>query len=103
LTREGEVEIAKRIERGEEEVIDAIIATPIGVREILNLREKIALDKLRVRDVLKNLDEDFEEYTSAEEDTEKARLLELLEEVQQLYEENLKMEEFILTSSAEDK
>ena len=103
LTREGEVEIAKRIERGEEEVIDAIIATPIGVRVILNLREKIAEDKLRVRDVLKNLDEDFEEYSSAEEDKEKERLIELLEEVQQLYEENLKMEEFILTSSAEGK
>jgi len=103
LTREGEVEIAKRIERGEEEVIDAIIATPIGVRKILNLREKIALEKLRVRDVLKNLDEEFVEYTSAEEDKEKERLLELLEEVQQLYEENLKMEEFILTSRAEGK
>ncbi len=103
LTREGEVEIAKRIERGEEEVIDAIIATPIGVREILNLREKIALEKLRVRDVLKNLDEDFEEYTSEEEDKEKERLIELLEEIQQLYEENLKMEEFILTSSPEGK
>ena len=103
LTREGEVEIAKRIERGEEEVIDAIIATPIGVRAILNLREKIALEKLRVRDVLKNLDEDFEEYSSAEEDKEKERLIELLEEIQQLYEENLKMEELILTNSAEGK
>ena len=103
LTREGEVEIAKRIERGEEEVIDAIIATPIGVRKILSLREKIALEKLRVRDVLKNLDEDFEEYSSEEEDKEKERLIELLEEVQQLYEENLKMEELILTSSAEGK
>ena len=103
LTREGEVEIAKRIERGEEEVIDAIIATPIGIRKILNLREKIALEKLRVRDILKNLDEEFVEYTSAEDDKERERLLELLEEVQQLYEENLKMEEFILTSRAEGK
>ena len=103
LTREGEVEIAKRIERGEEEVLDAIIATPIGVRKILNLREKIALEKLRVRDVLKNVDEDFVEYTSAEEDKEKERLLELLEEVQQLYEENLKLEELFLTNRAEGK
>ncbi|MGD8994942.1 MAG: RNA polymerase sigma factor region1.1 domain-containing protein, partial [Syntrophobacterales bacterium] len=100
LTREGEVEIAKRIERGEEEVIDAIIATPIGVRKILNLRDKIALEKLRVRDILKNVDEDFVEYTSAEEDKEKESLLELLEEVQQLYEENLKLEELVLTNKA---
>jgi RNA polymerase primary sigma factor len=103
LTREGEVEIAKRIERGEEEVIDAIIATPIGVRKILNLRDKIALEKLRVRDILKNVDEDFVEYTSAEEDKEKESLLELLEEVQQLYEENLKLEELVLTNKAEGK
>ncbi len=101
LTREGEVEIAKRIEQGEQEVIDAIIATPIGVREILDLREKIAQDKLRVRDVLKNLDEDFEEYSSAEEDNEKEKLLEQLEEVQQLYEDNLQTEELILSTTPE--
>ncbi len=101
LTREGEVEIAKRIEQGEQEVIDAIIDTPIGVKEILNLKGKIAQDKLRVRDVLKNLDEDFEEYSSAEEDREKEQLLNLLEEVQQMYEENVKTEELILSRSLE--
>ena len=101
LTREGEVEIAKRIEQGEEEVIDAIIDTPIGVKEILNLREKIAQDKLRVRDVLKNLDEDFEEYSKVEEDQEKEQLLQLLEEVQRMYEENSKREELILAGSLE--
>ena len=101
LTREGEVEIAKRIEQGEQEVIDAIIDTPIGVKEILNLREKIAQDKLRVRDVLKDLDEDFEEYSRVEEDQEKEQLIQLLEEVQQMYEENLKREELILSGSLE--
>jgi RNA polymerase primary sigma factor len=101
LTREGEVEIAKRIEQGEQEVIDAIIDTPIGVKEILNLKGKIAQDKLRVRDVLKNLDEDFEEYSSVEEDIEKEQLLKLLEEVQQMYEENLQTEGLILSRSLE--
>ncbi|MGD8915279.1 MAG: RNA polymerase sigma factor RpoD [Syntrophobacterales bacterium] len=101
LTREGEVEIAKRIEQGEQEVIDAIIDTPIGVKEILNLKGKIAQDKLRVRDVLKNLDEDFEEYSSVEEDREKEQLLKLLEEVQQMYEENLQTEELILSRTLE--
>ena len=101
LTREGEVEIAKRIEQGEQEVIDAIIDTPIGVKEILNLKGKIAQDKLRVRDVLKNLDEDFDEYSSVEEDREKEQLLKLLEEVQQMYEENLQTEELILSRSLE--
>jgi RNA polymerase primary sigma factor len=101
LTREGEVEIAKRIEQGEQEVIDAIIDTPIGVKEILNLKGKIAQDKLRVRDVLKNLDEDFDEYSSVEEDREKEQLLKLLEEVEQMYEENLQTEGLILSRSLE--
>jgi RNA polymerase primary sigma factor len=101
LTREGEVEIAKRIEQGEHEVIDSIIDTPIGVKEILNLKGKIAQDKLRVRDVLKNLDEDFEEYSTVEEEQEKEQLLNLLEEVQQMYEKNLKTEELILSRSLE--
>jgi RNA polymerase primary sigma factor len=102
LTREGEVQIAKRIEQGEQEVIDAIITTPFGVREIHELREKIAQDRLRVRDVLKNLREDLDEYSSAEEESrEKDKLLELLETVQRLDEENLKKEAFILNENPE--
>jgi len=98
LTREGEVEIAKRIEQGEQEVIDAIIATPVGVREILGLREKIAQNRLRIRDVLKHLDE---ELSSEEEAREQANLLCLLEEVQGLDEGNRQLEE--QTQSALDK
>jgi len=101
LTREGEVEIAKRIEKGEQEVVDAIIATPIGVREILELKEKIAQDKLRVRDVLKNVDEDYVEYSNIDEDKEKERLLEILQEVQHLYQENQKTEKYIRTPTSE--
>jgi RNA polymerase primary sigma factor len=98
LTREGEVEIAKRIEHGEQEVIDAIIATPVGVREILGLREKIAQNRLRIRDVLKHLDE---ELSPEEEAREQEKLLCLLEEVQGLDEGNRQLEE--QTQSALDK
>ncbi|MGE5310178.1 MAG: RNA polymerase sigma factor RpoD [Nitrospirota bacterium] len=98
LTREGEVEIAKRIEQGEQEVIDAIIATPVGVREILGLREKIAQNRLRIRDVLKHLDE---ELSPEEEAREQEKLLCLLEEVQGLDEGNRQLEE--QTQSALDK
>ncbi len=96
LTREGEVEIAKRIEQGEQEVIDAIIATPIGVREILSLREKVAQNRLRIRDVLKHLDEDL---STEEEAREQEKLIRLLDEVQGLDEENRKFEEEIQSGS----
>src|SRR5688572_19206629 len=36
LTREGEVEIAKRIEEGEDSILDAALQCPITVQEILN-------------------------------------------------------------------
>ena len=35
LTREGEVEIAKRIEEGERDVASVILNTPITVKEVL--------------------------------------------------------------------
>src|SRR5919109_3708906 len=40
LTREGEVEIAKRIEEGQNEVVQAIVSHPLAVRELLSLSER---------------------------------------------------------------
>ena len=41
LTREGEVEIAKRIERGQLRVLKAISRSPIVIREIIALGEDL--------------------------------------------------------------
>ena len=41
LTREGEVEIAKRIEDGERDVASVILNTPITVKEVLSLGERL--------------------------------------------------------------
>src|SRR5258708_1364967 len=49
LTREGEVEIAKRIEEGEHRVLNAILSSPIAVREIIDLGEKLKKVKIRVK------------------------------------------------------
>jgi len=68
LTREGEVEIAKRIEDGENAVLDSILQSPIAVQEILKLGEKVATNKLRLKDVVKDSD-DEEGYN--EEDVRK--------------------------------
>ena len=38
LTREGEVEIAKRIEEGERDMASVILNTPITVKEVISLR-----------------------------------------------------------------
>jgi RNA polymerase primary sigma factor len=46
LTREGEVEIAKRIEEGEKEVLQAVLEVPWAVQEILALVHRLEQEKL---------------------------------------------------------
>ena len=68
LTREGEVEIAKRIERGQNRVLKAISRSPIVIREIVALGEDL---KRGVRNVKEVVVFDEEELT---EDVVQARV-----------------------------
>jgi RNA polymerase primary sigma factor len=53
LTREGEVEIAKRIEEGEKEILAAVLSSSISTRIILDLGDRLRKGKLRVREIIK--------------------------------------------------
>ena len=55
LTREGEIEIAKRIEEGLRHMIQAISACPTTVREILDLADKVEKDEMRIDEVVDGL------------------------------------------------
>jgi RNA polymerase primary sigma factor len=46
LTREGEVEIAKRIEEAQNQIIMAVIKNPLATKEVLHLRDKLKNGKL---------------------------------------------------------
>ncbi|MCS6995963.1 MAG: RNA polymerase sigma factor RpoD [Casimicrobiaceae bacterium] len=52
LTREGEIEIAKRIEEGLKHMVQAISACPMTISEILALADKIERDEIPVDDVV---------------------------------------------------
>jgi len=52
LTREGEVEIAKRIERGQMRVLKAISRSPIVIREIMALGEDLKRGVRNVKEVV---------------------------------------------------
>ena len=58
LNREEEVEIAKRIEDGEKEIAQVILRSPIIVREIISLGEKLKADKLSIREVIADIDDE---------------------------------------------
>jgi RNA polymerase primary sigma factor len=55
LTREGEIEIAKRIEDGLRHMIQAISACPTTVQEVLILAEKVEKDESRIDEVVDGL------------------------------------------------
>jgi len=55
LTREGEIEIAKRIEDGLKHMVIAISACPTTIAEILELADKVSKDEMRVDEVVDGL------------------------------------------------
>jgi RNA polymerase primary sigma factor len=57
LSREGEVEIAKKIEAGEQDVLKALLETTLGVNFILDLGTRIEGQALRPKHVLRDVDE----------------------------------------------
>ncbi len=57
LSREGEVEIAKKIEAGEQDVLKALLETTLGVDFILDLGRRIENQVLRPKHVLRDVDE----------------------------------------------
>ncbi len=65
LTREGEVELARRIEDGERRIIQAIIESPFAAAELDHVGSLLYRGKLKVRDVVRNVDDEdaFDEAT----------------------------------------
>ena len=81
LTREGEVEIAKRIEQGEHMILGAILASPVAVREIIDLGDKLRKHKIRVKDIIRDADDENAEFDEEEADR---RILRLIDKVKHL-------------------
>jgi RNA polymerase primary sigma factor len=65
LTREGEVVIAKRIEEGQLAMMRAAFSTPLALRWVLDLGDKVRGGEIPVRDLVRD---DPEEYTEVVED-----------------------------------
>lgn len=52
LTQDGEVEIAKRIEKGDKMILTVVLTTNVGVRELLILGERVRRNKIKLNDAL---------------------------------------------------
>ncbi|MBW1974342.1 MAG: RNA polymerase sigma factor RpoD [Deltaproteobacteria bacterium] len=96
LSREEEVEIAKRIEAGEREVFNAIMESSIGIREILSIREKLENEAIDVTEVLRGLDDDI---TDEEKEELRERVITILSQVEKLDNENKSMQVRLLSDN----
>jgi len=82
LDRDGEVFIAKKIEAGELEVLYALVEVPVVVEELIKVGEDLKKDKIKLKDVVKTIEEDD---PTEEEMNQKQRVIRLLEEVKAIY------------------
>src|SRR5205085_1490785 len=67
LTREGEIEIAKRIEDGLKHMIQAISSCPTTIEEILRLADLIERDEMRIDELVDGLVDADEEALAQQE------------------------------------
>jgi RNA polymerase primary sigma factor len=87
LSREGEIEIAKRIEEGKKDIASVVFGMPMTIEFVLSLREKLKTGKINVREIVPVQEEEFEEEAAAvERDDEELRqkTLEALNKVRHL-------------------
>ena len=87
LTREGEVEIAKRIEEGIQRIRKAILSSSIAIPEIIELGEKLVQKRVRVREI--NRDSNEEEIDPANTEERRKRILALIKKARRLNREKV--------------
>jgi RNA polymerase primary sigma factor len=90
LTREGEVEIAKRIEDGERRVLQVVLNSSVAIEEILDLGDKLRKQKIRVKEVVKDADEEDAEF---DEQWHIERVCKVIDKVRRLWKEQEKVVE----------
>jgi RNA polymerase primary sigma factor len=90
LTREGEVEIAKRIEDGERKMLQAVLNSSVAVEELIATGDRLRHGKIRVKDVVKDIDEDEAEFN---EQFYVDRVCKVIDKVKKLQRDTEKLEE----------
>lgn len=75
LTREGEVAIATRIEQGERKIVRAILMSPIGTNEIIQLGKRVEENRIKMKSIFRGLEDEETQY---DEEEYKQKIFELI-------------------------
>jgi len=96
LSREGEVEIAKKIEEGARETMSAIFRLSVSINEVFNIGDKLITGEIRSKHVVDNI-EDEEGFM--EEDEHKERILKLIARIKEFNDKNTVLRAKLKSSS----
>jgi len=83
LTREGEVEIAKRIEEGERKALETLLLCGVGIEHIIELGDRLNEGEVKLKDVINDLEEDDSYMLMGEK---KESVVNLIEQIKSLNE-----------------
>ena len=100
LSREGEVEIAKKIEEGARETMSAIFRLSVSINEVLNIGDKLVSGEIRIKSVVDNV-EDEEGFV--EEDEHKERVLKLIGRIKLFDDRNEVLQEKLKSKTMRPK
>ena len=88
LDRDGEVQIAKKIETGEQDVLYALVEVPVAVEELISVGEDLKQNRIKLKDVVKTIEEDD---PSEDEMNQRQRVIMLLDEIKVSYKKKRKL------------
>ncbi|MDI6797639.1 MAG: RNA polymerase sigma factor RpoD [Desulfatibacillaceae bacterium] len=95
LSREGEIEIAKKIEEGEQEILKALLETTVGVECILFLCKQMVEGQVKLKEVFRDVDEG-DAYV--EESAQMEKVVEILSQMTVIHLENSSLRERLFTN-----
>ncbi|MBW2018419.1 MAG: RNA polymerase sigma factor RpoD [Deltaproteobacteria bacterium] len=95
LSREDEVEIAKGIEAAEQEVLKSLVQSTVGVQKIISLGDQLLRGEIRLKDVLRDVDETD---TYVEESEHADKICRTIEAIKEIEKENTKYRESLFTT-----
>ncbi len=97
LSRDGEIEIAKRIEEGENRILNVVFNSELGISGIVDLADKLRKGRYRVSDLVKGGD-DME--NSINEITLEKKILESIDLIQNMFDANISLDQKAKKSKA---
>jgi RNA polymerase primary sigma factor len=87
LTREGEVALSKRLEEGQRRVLEVVLNCSVAVEQILGLGDDLRAQRIRVKEVVKGIDDDDPEF---DEQRHVERICKVVDKVRGLWREQEK-------------